>query len=78
MSNPALNDMFEKSVIHNQLQTLELHKNKWLEREALEQRFNSIHAGNMRKDAPFASMDQQNIELEVKANREMEKINAAY
>ena len=57
MSDPALNDMFEKSVINNQLQTLEIHKNKWLERDLLEKRFNSIHAGNMRKDAPFASME---------------------
>lgn len=58
MGEPVLNNKFEKSELINQIQTLEIHKNKWTEREALEKRFNSIHAGNMRKDAPFASMVQ--------------------
>lgn len=78
MAKPENNDMFERSAITNHVSTRQLHEKKRKEVEVLENRFKIIHKDNMRKDAPFSSIEHQEKVDEIKADIEMMEIYAAY
>ena len=75
-SSPDNNDMFTKSVHTNAQLVRNLHIAKRTQRENLGVRFQSIHANNKRKDAPYQTMKVVDREQEDLAAKQMEKINA--